>query len=177
MYKEKMYKGREDMDEKQRMPKGSALDALLKMGLTPEDIDRADVELAERRKANDAVNRHVCACGHAMGRHTVVNGIVMCKPARMECPCKRARPVLLAQDTRLFIRKTEGGGAAHALSRGIRESLTKDKAVEWLIDLACDRCGEETDSIIPVPVTQNGTAVSRATGYDALLCSDCRVEV
>lgn len=175
-----MYKGedmREDEEERQKVPTGSALDALLKMGLTPEDVDRADIELAERRKANAAIDRHVCACGHAMSRHTIANGIVMCKPARMECLCKRARPVLVVQDTRLFIRKTEGGGAEHALTRGIRESLTKNKSVEWLIDLVCDRCGKEADSVVPVPVTQNGTAVSRATGYDALLCPDCRVEV
>lgn len=167
----------EEETEMHKIPTGSALDALAKLGLTPEDVDRADVELAEQRKAISAVNRHICACGHAMARHTISHGIVMCKPARMECPCKKARPVLLAQDTRMFIRKTAGGGAQHALTRGIRESLTKDKSVEWIIDLVCDRCGEENASIIPVPVTQGGTAVSRATGYDALLCPDCRVEV
>lgn len=172
-----MYKEREtDMDE-EKVPTKSGLDILLAMGITPEDVDRADVELAERRKAAASVNRHVCACGHAMARHTVTHGIVMCKPARMECPCKKARPVLVVQDTRLFIRKTEGGGAEHALIRGIRESLTKEKLVEWLIDPTCDRCGKATDSIVPVPVTQSGTAVSRATGYDVLLCPDCRVEV
>jgi len=155
----------------------SGADALAMMGLTPEDIDQADVDLAEQRKAAAAVDRHVCACGHGIGRHTVVHGIVMCKPARMECPCKRARPVLVAQDTRMFIRKTTGGGAAHALARGIRESLAKDKSVEWLIDLVCDRCGQESNNIVPVPVTQGGTAVTRATGYDALLCPECRVAV
>lgn len=164
-------------EEEKKSAQGSALDALAWMGLTPEDIDKADVELAEQRKNIADRDRHVCACGHGMARHTVVNGIVMCKPARMECPCKRTRPVLLVQDTRMFIRKTEGGGAAHALSRGIRESITKGKAVEWLIDRVCDRCGEDTDSLVPVPVTQGGTAVSRATGYDALLCPECRVEV
>ena len=100
------------MNEEQ-MPKMSAEEALAMIGLTADDIDEADVALAEQRKINASINRHVCACGHAMSRHTVVSGIVMCKPARMECPCKRSRPVLLAQDTRLFIRKTEGGGAAH----------------------------------------------------------------
>lgn len=165
------------MEEKERIPTGSALDALLRMGITPEDVDRADIELAERRKAAQAVTRHVCACGHGIARHTVVHGIVMCKPARMECPCKKARPVLVVQDTRLFIRKTEGGGAEHALSRGIREALTKGKSVEWLVDPICDRCGSDKGPIVPVPVTQSGIAVSRATGYDALLCPDCRVEV
>ena len=167
----------EEESQRQRIPTGSALDALAKLGLTPEDVDQADAELAEQRKVNMAVNRHVCACGHGIARHTVVHGTVMCKPARMECPCKKARPVLIAQDTRMFIRKTSGGGAQHALTRGIRESLTKNKSVEWIIDLVCDRCGEENASIVPVPVTQTGAAVSRATGYDALLCPDCRTEV
>ena len=165
------------MSEEQETPKMSAEEALAMIGLTADDVDEADVALAEQRKINASINRHVCACGHAMSRHTVVHGIVMCKPARMECPCKRSRPVLLAQDTRLFIRKTEGGGAAHALSRGIRESMAKGKSVEWLIDLVCDRCGRDTVSVTPVPVSQQGTARPYATGYDALLCSDCRVEV
>lgn len=163
--------------EEQRLPKMSAEEALAMIGLTVDEVDDADAALAEQRKVNASINRHVCACGHAIARHTVTHGIVMCKPARMECPCKKARPVLLAQDTRLFIRKTEGGGAAHALSRGIRESITKGKAVEWLIELVCDRCGTSASNVTPVPVSQQGTSRTYATGYDALLCPDCRVEV
>lgn len=153
----------------------SALNALAMMGLTPEDIDAADQDMLERRRHE--VDRQVCACGHGMARHTIVHGVVMCKPARMECPCKKARPVIETSDTRMFIRKTDGAGAAHALSRGIRAAVEKGKDVEWCVDLVCDRCGQTSASIVPVPVTQSGHATSRATGYDALLCPDCRVEV
>ena len=155
----------------------SALEALAKIGLTPEDVYQADLELAEQRKMKEGIDRQICACGHAMARHTVTAGATYCKPARMECPCKRPRPVIEASDTRMFIRKTDGGGASHALSRGIVAALEKNRAVEWIIDIVCDRCGEETGNVIPVPVTQNGTATQYATGYDALLCYNCRVEV
>jgi len=153
----------------------SALEALTKMGITIEDIDNADAELIEKRK--QSVDRQVCACGHAMGRHTVVHGIAYCKPARMECPCKHGRPVVVTDDTRLFIRKTDGAGPAHALARGMRAAIERGKRVEWLVDLVCDRCKKEVPNVVPVPVTQGGHATSYATGYDALLCPNCRLDV
>lgn len=163
------------MSEEQEKKWVSAQDALAMMGITADDVDEADAELLEKKK--HGVDRQICACGHALARHTVVSGVVFCKPARMECPCKRQRPVLEAEDTRMFIRKTDGAGSAHALTRGIRASIEKEKSVAWTVDLVCDRCGVESNSIVPVPVTQNGHASLYATGYDALLCPDCRVEV
>lgn len=160
------------MEDRKWIP---AEDALAMMGITTDDVDASDAELIEKRKYQ--VDREICLCGHSMSKHTVINGIVFCKPSRMECPCKRARPVLVAQDVRKFIRKTEGGGAAHALTRAIRESAAAEKSVEWIIDLKCDRCGAANNNVVPVPVTQNGIARSHATGYDALLCPDCRAEV
>jgi hypothetical protein len=153
----------------------SAQDALAMMGLTTEDVDDADAELLEKKK--HGVDRQICACGHAMSRHTVVHGAVFCKPARMECPCKHVRPVIETEDTRMFIRKTDGAGSAHALSRGIRAAAEKGKSVAWIVDLVCDRCGTANNRVVPVPVTQNGHATSHATGYDALLCPECRIEV
>jgi hypothetical protein len=153
----------------------SAENALAMMGISVEEVDQADVELLEKRK--HSVDRQVCACGHGMARHTVVAGVTYCKPARMECPCRKTRPVIETDDTRMFIRKTDGAGPAHALTRGIRAAVEKKKSVTWIVDLICDRCGEESHSIVPVPVTQSGHAASHATGYDALLCPDCRVEV
>ena len=150
-------------------------DALAMMGLSVEDVDTADAELLEKKK--HGVDRQVCACGHAMSRHTVIHGVVLCKPARMECPCKRARPVLETTDTRMFIRKTDGSGSAHALIRGIRAAVEKAKQVAWIVDLKCDRCGKADNNVVPVPVTQGGIATTYATGYDALLCPSCRVEV
>jgi hypothetical protein len=160
------------MEDRKWIP---AEDALAMMGITTDDVDASDAELIEKRKYQ--VDREICLCGHSMGRHTITSGIVLCKPARMECPCKKARPVLVTQDVRKFIRKTEGAGAAHALTRAMRETAALGKSVEWIIDLKCDRCGAANNNVVPVPVTQNGIARSYATGYDALLCPDCRVEV
>lgn len=163
------------MNDEEEVKWVSAKDALAMMGLTPEDIDEADADLIEKKK--HAVDRQICACGHPLSRHTIVHGAVFCKPARMECPCKHARPVIETNDTRMFIRKTDGAGSAHALSRGIRAAVEKDKSVAWIVDLVCDRCKKANPSIVPVPVTQSGHAMSEPTGYDALLCPDCRVEV
>ena len=153
----------------------SGTDALASMGLTVDDIDDADKELLARKSYG--TDRQICLCGHGVSRHTVTNGVVFCKPARMECPCKRVRPVLITEDTRMFIRKTDGSGSAHALARGIRATVEKNKSVSWSIDLVCDRCGESDNNIVPAAVTQSGNAVSYATGYDALLCPECRTEV
>ena len=169
-----LYKQEKDMSEEEKKWV-SAQDALAMMGISVDEVDESDSDLIEKKK--HGVDRQVCACGHPMARHTVVHGVVLCKPARMECPCKRARPVLECQDTRLFIRKTEGAGSAHALTRGIRVSIEKNKSVAWIVELVCDRCGVAHSNVVPVPVTQTGHASSYPTGYDALLCPDCRVEV
>lgn len=153
----------------------SGEEALRMMGLSVEDVDDADAELLEKKK--HGVDRQICICGHAMSRHTVIHGVVLCKPARMECPCKKARPVLETSDTRMFIRKTDGGGSAHALVRGIRAAVEKNKSVAWVVDLVCDRCGKADSNVVPTAVTQTGKASSRATGFDAFLCPDCRLEV
>lgn len=163
------------MSEEQKENWINGEDALAMMGLTVEDIDETDKDLIARRAYGS--DRQVCLCGHGSSRHTVVNGVVFCKPARMECPCKKMRPVLITEDTRMFIRKTDGSGPAHALARGIRAAVEKNKSVSWMIDLVCDRCGKADNNVVPAAVTQNGYAASHATGYDALLCPDCRTEV
>lgn len=148
------------------------------MGISVEDMMKAESELEAKglRRYRYSDNR-VCVCGHGVARHTVVGGVVYCKPARMECPCKKTRPVLEVQDTRRFIYRTNGAGPMHALSMGIMSCLQNGKDVKWLIELECDRCKKKTGNVVPVPVTQTGRAVSEATGYDALLCPECRAEV
>jgi hypothetical protein len=118
----------------------------------------------------------ICACGHPMARHATYSGIVYCKPSRMECLCKTARPVLEAEDVRDFLRKTVGSGPLHALGRGILSSIEKGHKVEWIVSMVCDRCGTE-GRISPVSVTQHGIEARESTGYDALLCQKCREEI
>lgn len=144
--------------------------ALAAMGISVEEAAEADEALRERPLMRDG---RVCLCGHGVGRHTSTGGVVWCKPARMDCPCKKIRPVLEVEDSRPFLRKTAGGGAMHALVRGISALVSSGKRADWIVDLECDKCGG-SDEVVPVPVTRNGVVADEATGYDALLCVGCR---
>lgn len=92
----------------------------------------------------------------------------------MECKCKKVRAILTAQDVRPFLRKTEGGGVLHALSQGVRAAIDAGVEIEWLIEQKCDRCGT-AGPVAPTPITQNGVVMNEATGFDAMLCVQCRV--
>jgi len=140
-----------------------------------DDVVSSEAELvASGRRRNG--DRRICVCGHPAGRHTQIQGLTICKPTRMECPCKNLRAVLRAEDTRNFLRKTEGSGALHALGRGLRAAQDAGKSVEWLVEAKCDRCLAEAQ-VSPVAVTQRGVVVQAATGFDALLCRKCRENV
>lgn len=160
--------------------KSSAEQVLESMGLTLDEVREADETLRGRPKERDG---RICICGHPVNRHTVTSGVVLCKPTRMECPCRKVRPVLDVSDTRAFLRKTAGPGPEHALSRGLR-GLTDgrqgaggaERSAEWVVDLECDRCGGNT-RVVPAPVTSSGNVVHEPTGYDALLCAECLAEV
>lgn len=152
----------------------SALDALSALGLNKDEVLEIDTALRTRPAVRDG---RICLCGHGVGKHVEVGGIVLCKPSKMDCPCKTLRPVIDAEDTRPFLRKTQGGGAMHALTRGLAALAETGKDADWIVDLVCDRCGEENESLAPVPVTKDGRATVAATGYDALLCPTCREEV
>lgn len=150
-----------------------AKDALAMLGISLEEAREVDQALLERSKKGPR-DRRVCICGHAMNKHSNYVGIVECKPTAMRCPCKKPRPVLEVEDTRLFLRKTEGAGAMHALARGMYASLSAGREVTWIVDLQCDKCGSTDKQVTPVPVTQSGYSSDEATGFDVLLCHDCR---
>lgn len=154
----------------------SAREALELMGIDVEEAIEMD-EILLGKIASGMRDPHICVCGHPVSRHTSTNGVVYCKPTRMECPCKYVKPVLEVEDLRSFLRKTTGAGSMHALTRGMVASIKKGKSVTWLTDPVCDRCGKSADSISPTPVTPNGISVNYATGYDALLCPSCRDQV
>ena len=138
-----------------------------------EEAQKVDEELKKPKNPRDP---RICACGHPMSRHTSISGTHYCKPTRMECPCKNARPVLECNDVRPFLRKTNGAGPMHALGRGLAAAAAKGIEVKWLVIMECDRCKTKTQ-VSPVPVTQRGIATNEPTGYDALLCAECRAEV
>lgn len=151
-----------------------ASNPLAALGMDLDEVLEMDSVLRTRPAQRDG---RICICGHGVAKHSNLGGLVSCKPSKMDCPCKKVRPVIDAEDTRPFLRKTQGGGPMHALSRGLASLISNGKEATWIIDLKCDRCGEESQGLTPVPVTQSGSAVSEATGYDALLCPKCREEV
>ncbi len=151
----------------------TAIDALAAMGLTVDEVLEIDATVLGKRDKDS----RVCLCGHPMARHTQVAGIVMCKPSRMDCACKRARPVIEVSDLRPFLRKTEGSGALHALTRGMAVLASNGKSAKWIIELVCDRCGVYDNKVLPCAVTQQGTAAQRSTGFDVLLCEKCRESI
>jgi len=150
-----------------------AAKALAQIGMTVDELKKAEEELSQVRPNRGRDNR-ICVCGHRMSAHTVVGGAAFCRPTKMECPCKKPRPVIEAQDTRCFNYKTSGSGALHALARGMLACVEREKSFKWIIPLVCDRCGSAAERLVPCAVTQRGQAVSYATGYDALLCEECR---
>lgn len=152
------------------MAEAGAEAALAAMGIGVQEAVEADRDLRGRVGARDG---RVCLCGHSVGRHTVSSGLVLCKPARMECPCRKLRPVVEAEDVRPFLRRTAGSGMMHALVRGISALAETGKSVEWIVPLECDKCGGGAE-VVPAAVTKQGALSSEATGYDALLCRKCR---
>lgn len=137
------------------------------------DADRNSRAVARSRSKD----RRVCLCGHAVNRHLTTNGIVMCTPSRMVCPCKNIRAVLEAEDTRVFLRKTTGPGVEHALVKGMAALVIAGKQANWIDQPTCDRCSSQ-DGVSPVPVTSAKTvAYGEPTGYDALLCETCKEEL
>ena len=152
-----------------------AKDALAAMGLNLDDVLEVDSTLRTRPQKRDG---RICICGHGLTKHTDYGGgRVSCKPSKMFCPCKQVRAVIDAEDTRPFLRRTQGGGSEHALTRGLAALAASGKEAHWLVDLVCDNCGEFSESIVPVPVTADGrvSGMNDATGYDRLLCPSCRV--
>ena len=147
---------------------------LLAMGLDPDEAVEADKELSNKQRGD----RRICLCGHSVGRHTEISGRPSCQVGKQFCPCRRIQPVLLTNDTRSFIRKTEGSGLMHALTRGLAGAVEKNLDIEWLEDERyCHKCKtQEPDMrLTPMSVSSNGTPQSLATGYDALFCDNCRV--
>jgi hypothetical protein len=148
--------------------------ALAALGMDLEEVVEMDSVLRTRPAQRDG---RICLCGHGIMKHSEFGGHVNCKPSKMDCPCKRIRPVIDVEDTRPFLRKTQGAGPMHALARGLAALAVSGKEAEWIVDLVCDRCEEESSILYPVPVTQSGFASTEATGYDALLCPTCREAV
>jgi len=120
----------------------------------------------------------------------------------MGCPCKKVKPVIAVSDTRKFLRKSRGGGRQHALMLGVAALLATDEQVldqnrapardaegrlvrraktagtlEWLEPPACELCKRTDVGVMPYLVTKSGFATDEPTGFDALLCLECRATI
>ena len=145
-------------------------------------FDFLDLSEDEANEAFEQVEKYgnrdgrICICGHTMKFHAFIShrGVYKCNAQKQTCPCRNPRAVLESSNTRVFIRKTHGAGGLHALTQGITAALKVGATVEWLIDQQCDKCGKET-AVAPAPVTQDGRVASEATGWDKMLCRECRV--
>lgn len=141
------------------------------LDFTYEDAQNTNQQLDSKRLDRD--NR-ICICGHSIKRHgTDLRGNIHCKPSALYCPCRTPRAVLETQDVRDFQRKTLGAGKLHALGRGLATAVEKQHQVTWLIEIKCDKCGEQ-GNIAPTPVKENGDIAHEATAWNALLCRTCR---
>ena len=146
-------------------------DIFEKMGITQDEAVQADKELLEKPRSD----KRICLCGHSVSRHDTTLDRPVCTVGKMYCPCKRIQPVLTVEDTRPFIRKTEGASILHALTRGIASAADRGQEMEFIPEAwVCHKCEQSDVRLSPVPVSANGVPQTEATGYDALLCDECR---
>jgi hypothetical protein len=115
----------------------------------------------------------ICICGHPRSKHVSTHIGTVCSPAKHYCPCKKVRVVLEAPNLRLFLYKTTGADASHALVKGISRSVELGLETNWVGGSVCDHCQKER-KVSVVPVSQRGVEMSEPTGYDVLLCNECR---
>ena len=122
--------------------------------------------------------RTVCSCGHSMNYHARVGEVSICTPAKMDCKCKVERPVLVADNLRMFLNNTSGVGVEHALGKGLVASVARKVNFSWVESpLRCDMCMGEMSEPIPVAVSLNdGMPTDKSTGVDKIVCMTCYVE-
>lgn len=150
-------------------------DILSAMGFDPDEAERTDKELTINARTKD---KRICLCGHSVGRHDMELGRPVCVVGKLACNCRNLQPVLTVTDTRPFIRKTEGSSLNHALARGIAAARKIDVDISFIEESwACHKCGVAGEAVrlVPMTVTANGLPANYDTGYNSLLCDDCRV--
>jgi hypothetical protein len=169
------------------------LDFLSSMGIDPQRVAILD----QSKSYNKSVDRRICICGHSVDRHKDPNtpwpytpilktlnpdGEFICQPNAMTCNCKKCIPVLKVSNPKYFLKKTDGAGELHALTRGILGlSKVEGHNMEWLIEPQCRLCGcsGKEHGIVPAAFTMNGNIKKGqgSDGYDAFVCYNCRINL
>lgn len=148
------------------------------MGLSLEEA--LEVAEEEKRKVRSRRDGEVCICGHSMRQHADNGrGEIQCRPAKMFCRCRHAQTAVVVADTRLFMYKTTGPSARHALVKGIASSLKKGKSVEWVVDLVCTVCNSEDGrKVVPHAASETKHLISDEDGaWNILICDECRISI
>ena len=168
--------------------------ALARFGLTVEEVMTADAALQVRNNVRD---QRVCICGHPMARHAPTDRHIKstdedgketiftthtggCQPSKMSCPCAQERVVLTASDIRPFLRKTQGGGRAHALMRGIAALEERGGTVEWMKEPECDHpdCSDRTAPVTVQNVNDYWQVTPGVVAQrNVWLCRTCMAEL
>lgn len=134
-----------EVPEKPQSEQAKAM--LNQMGFSPEQIS----EHLANEEARPS-SRTVCLCGHPKARHYIDTEFSTCKPTKMSCTCANFIPIAKVENTRSFLRKTDGSGMDHALVKGIYGALSRGEYVEWIdenyICVKCKTSGHETELII-----------------------------
>lgn len=163
---------------------------LASMGIGEAEI----AESLDRIKNPITRDDRICACGHGASRHDMVSyggERHECKPTRMYCHCRKFKPVLRAQDTRVFVCRSDGSMALHALQKGIAQSIKKGKSIEWIDEAcACARCGRIGTQEVPVKpmlaLSGRGILISDIqqsqwdygdSFEDVLICTECYIDM
>jgi hypothetical protein len=121
-------------------------------------------------------SKHVCICGHAMNKHSGFDsGHGSCVTGRHWCPCATPKPVLIAQDTRFFMRKTYGPGSRHALSTGMLRLRQRGVRMAWLEKPVCWRpdCNSGNELIFPVALNDAMRVADAPAKINVFLCESC----
>lgn len=154
------------------------------MEIDPEAV-QASLDKEKKRRSADP---RICVCGHnarSHGSQAVVGGLVelfnqsgkeMCSAGRQACPCIGFEAVATCADVRIFIFKTTGSYAGHALQKGILAAQKRGKDVAPIGDWVCKSCGDgapEGKTVGPVAIGLGRTEVERPAEVNMLLCQDC----
>lgn len=153
-----------------------------------DDSENANQALEEER-AKRSPDPRICICGHNARSHGSqavkgseshklfeLRGIESCAPGRQECPCVGFREVAKCDNVRLFIFKTNGSYAKHALYKGIQQALAKGVDITQTGEWNCDAClggAAEGKSVGPVPVNDLRQETDGPAPHTLLLCSEC----
>lgn len=161
----------------------NADEVMKSLGVDPQMVDIRD----DRRNINGPnVDRRICICGHAVGRHKDGNDVQIlrggdmdnwiCQPNARTCNCKNCVPVMKVSNPKFFLRVTQGASDTHALIRGLRELLKKGGEFEWLVEPTCAFCKKTGQGVLPTPLTKEGKIkrTEGSDGYDTFVCEDCR---